>query len=308
MKFVFLSYLNRSGSTFLVNQLSKLPGVLVCPEADILFERLLCGPKEMLFPAESGKIVASLRNDPKFSVWKLDLSPFERYSGTRFDLFQQILISFANTHTQKAEIVLFKHNYLYSLYSQIDNKDDVVFLSLLRHPAAIYASQLKTISPATGKAMSRNPLALIDQWNSLLHFVTSPQTQECHALILYEDLIEKPVETMNRICSLFSVRAHWEDLLQQPGKVADWLPYEYRAMHLNIDKEPIVEKIDRWKQELSTMMKNLLAKYMNKNPFYTFTSTKQNSTLLLCYALFYRFDRKRMWWKDKLKHLFQHGV
>ena len=36
MKYIFILYLNRSGSTFLSNQLSKLSEILVCPEAEVL--------------------------------------------------------------------------------------------------------------------------------------------------------------------------------------------------------------------------------------------------------------------------------
>lgn len=308
MKFVFLSYLNRSGSTFLVNQLSKLPALIVCPEADILYDQLLCNPNEILLPEKSAQIVSTLEKDKKFSVWKMNLQNFESFSGTRFDLFQQILIAFARTNAPETQIVLFKHNYLYRLFPNFGNKEGFLFLSLLRHPAAIYSSQTRTISPATGRVMCHNPLALIDQWNSLMHFALSSGKSENHRLILYEEMVETPKETMQSLCEALMIRGKWSDLVHKQGKVSDWLMPDYKAIHLSIDKEPIIEKIDSWKHELGTTTKNLLARKMSKNSFYNFPANKERHIFLICYSLFCRFDRKFLSWKQNIKHLIQHGV
>ncbi|QQS52342.1 MAG: sulfotransferase [Bacteroidota bacterium] len=308
MKFVFLSYLNRSGSTFLVNQLSKLPALIVCPEADILYDQLLCNPNEILLPEKSAQIISKLQKDKKFSVWRMNLQNFESFSGTCFGLFQQILLAFVMEHAPKAHIVLFKHNYLYRLFPLLETQENILFLSLLRHPAAIYSSQTKTISPATGRVMSRNPLALIDQWNSLLQFVLSTGKSESHVLVLYEELVEKPDETMHMLCKVLMIQEKWSDLLHKRGKVGEWLGYEYMAIHQSIDKKPIVEKIDNWKLELGTTTKNLLARKMSKNSFYNFPANKERHVFLICYSLFCRFDRKFLSWKQNIKHLIQHGV
>ena len=106
MQVVFITYLNRSGSTFLVNQLSKDPKVLVMPEGEILVTKLLFNPRGI----PQRNILKILRKDAKIKhwVWNIKDLPDSDLPLTNAGVFFYLIDKYRQKNAPDAEIVVFK--------------------------------------------------------------------------------------------------------------------------------------------------------------------------------------------------------
>ena len=194
MKYIFIIYLNRSGSTFLANQLSKLSEILVCPEAEVLVNILLKNPGTRINEREQETLGSAIENDRKLKHWNLDIDSKKTESQSKLDLFFNILNQYRSRTKPGSTVIVFKAvdliNCIEIFHEYGLNKGlDIYFISLIRDPRAIFNSQRQTYVEHRKKLMNRNPLATVYQWN---YFVTmSIYYSSLTKLIIlrYEDLI-----------------------------------------------------------------------------------------------------------------------
>jgi hypothetical protein len=306
MKIILLSYINRSGSTFLLNQLSKIPEVGVCPEADILFNLLLSETHEKINEKILQTIILKLENDSKWQSWKTDLSPLNTFTGNRYDMFYQIVNLFQKTHYHNAKYIVFKHNYLLSRFNELRHEMDLLWLVLLRNPMAVYASQKNTVSPATHKIMCSNPLALIDQWNQLYKRYVRLKDNNRIGLIQYEELISSINLEMEYALNFLGIKSGWNECKYNSGTLENWLSNDYKRIHTNIEAEPQNKSLEKWKKIVNRYELSVLNKFMIDNQYYPKVESKKNNLANVLYITYCRFDRKfqkiRKLIRDKIRN------
>jgi len=92
LNLIFITYVNRSGSTYLANIFSKYDEVLVCPEADILINKFLINPsKSFKFnDLEKNRIKKIVDQDNKLKLWNISFNNLLtlEYSKINFDSFR----------------------------------------------------------------------------------------------------------------------------------------------------------------------------------------------------------------------------
>jgi hypothetical protein len=299
MKYLFLSYLNRSGSTFLANQLSKMPEICVCPEADILYELLLVKPISILSVDQQRKYISIIERDKKWEAWKTPLNSIELNEKSALELFLQILETFKNEHFKSCTIVIFKHNYLYRLIEDFSCNINFYWLSLLRDPLAIFASQYSTISPSTGKAMSNNPLAFIEHWNSF-YANTNSIRKGNYRLLKYENLIASTNKEMDSILKWIGTQNRWKQFAQNEGELKHWLNKEYSAIHKRIDKAPDIASLNKWENLLHQKDVAILKKLAAGSPDYVYSFDKGENILVSQFR--YRVNRRIQSIKTRIRN------
>jgi hypothetical protein len=268
VKIIFLAYINRSGSTFLSNQLSKHHNIVSCPEAEILADLLLIHPKN-LFPHYNNSIINLLLNDNKLKMWGLpsDVYNFPLSVKTCYDVFNYLLIKFRDKYRPDAEYILYKAERLFQLFPIISEikgiKDSFYFIFLVRDIRAVYSSQANTIIPGTNRLFSNSPIATSLYWNRFINSV--PKNRNEIIRIKYEDLILNFNNEIKRLLAKFCLT---DNIMESSSSLSKFIPDNYKNIHKNIDMEPQISRVDAWKKNLRKkdliLIELVSAKYLSK--------------------------------------------
>lgn len=285
MKIVLLSYINRSGSTFLAYQLSRIRHICVCPEADILYELLLIKPTRKISKRDLKVLKELLIKDTKFKLWKLSTDSVfkEDIIGLNtFELFIKILQAFKDEHYSECTTIVFKQNYLYRLFRQ-----EIVFpgvklygVFLIRDPRAIYNSQKHTINPQTNKEMCNNPLLLITNWNTFINSILYiDRSNKPYAIIQYENMINNLEKTMNELLRHIDIHYQFKNYKQAYTNYINWLNDQHRKIHPDVEKEPKKKSLQKWSEHLDKIEVTLIQNHICSNPYYSKNQLKIDSNL-----------------------------
>ena len=258
-------YLNRSGSTFLSNQLSKLSEILVCPEAEVLVNMLLKNPDTRLNKKDQEILGSAMEKDRKLKHWNLDIDSKKTESQSKLDLFFNILNQYRSRTKPGSTVIVFKAvdliNCIEILHEYGLNKGlDIYFISLIRDPRAIFNSQRQTYVEHRKKLMNRNPLATVYQWN---YFVTKSfyYSSLTKLIILrYEDLIYNLEIELNQLLKFISFHGE-HTFVGLQGDLKARIPHDQLSMHQNITDPPIPEKVNQWQTECKGMIQELIQQY-----------------------------------------------
>lgn len=267
MNYIFLTYINRSGSTFLANELSKFDEILVCPEADILANLLLVKPQEDI--RKSGNfILKSLKSDIQLRSWGLTETDFNWPENiiTRFDAFKQVLDTFAKKKQKLVKYILYKAERLFQLVPEIsllqeDNGVNIFFVSLIRDIRAIFYSQYTTYLPGSNKTFSNNPVATSLYWNNYIATIKRYKIP-FHLSIRYEDLILEFTSSMKKICDFLSLNTTIQK--NRTGELFHYMPENHKKIHNNIRQTPLKERVTYWNLHLNRKDRLLIEKASGK--------------------------------------------
>lgn len=257
---VLLVYLNRSGSTYLANQLSAHPALAVAPEGH--------GPIERLLLSQDGSDVDEIRlqlerdilEDEKLSSWRIDRAVWNERSTNatdRLDLFYSLCESFADCHAPLASTVAVKGNFLRELilregFDALQRDRTVRAIFLMRDPRAMFASQRRSISSRSGRPMQDNPLVAALRWREAAG-IAQQLTAGAHGVTLrYEDLIQSQDETLTEVAAFLQIDG--EAFGSSDGGAArleGLIPDTQKHLHANIGKGPLAARISSWTSEIT---------------------------------------------------------
>lgn len=265
MKLILLTYVNRSGSTFLANTLSKSKDIMVFPEAEILVNLLLVQP-ELKFDLFD-EIGTQIKIDPKLKCWNLSIDSLSVLQNveTNFEAFVEILKAYKNRYKPDAKILLFKAERLIYLYDRIHiyfkQKFNLFMVGLVRDPRGIFASQKRTKMPLNGTDMSQNPVYTTICWDNFVTVLDSIESRDDVLNIKFENLILQYSETCGNLMTRLGISNF---NFSFKGDLWDRIPFDQRSIHLLIDKKPDKERIDKWKDELKENEIYLIERYSSK--------------------------------------------
>lgn len=250
MSIIFLTYMNRSGSTFLASELHKCNAICSCPEANILVEMLLTIPLQKITPRKKLKIEKEFVFNPRLKEWDLKEDDFDKINTplTNIDYFLKILHIYKQKRKPIAKSILFKAERLIEFYNQFQ-AHNFLRIILLRDCRAIFNSQKRTNWPGSIKKMSKNPVRTAVFWNSFMTATEKLSKSGSALIIKYEDLIQDFEKTLDRICkNTISMR-------YQIDYPADTYFHELadinKDIHKNIILPPKRENINKWEKQLS---------------------------------------------------------
>ncbi|RPJ78447.1 MAG: hypothetical protein EHM20_03885 [Alphaproteobacteria bacterium] len=244
MKYIFLGYLNRSGSTYLLNQLSKSDKICVCPEADILYDALLKKPNAMCKP--DTKNINFIMTDAKMSGWRLDGSELKKILSQKtynYRIFLDIINLFHDMHYPEADYTAFKHNSIFKLNSCSDPAilKLIWWIRLIRDPFDTYASQKVTISPNTQRAMCQN----VYEFYSNFRLFQGPILPNNIYNLRYEELINDYNRVLGDLFLFLGIKEDISDFRKKKGKVVHYMLPTYRGIHRSVDLPPDLTRIKR---------------------------------------------------------------
>jgi len=244
---ILITYINRSGSTFLLNQLSKFKGVLVIPEGEILVEKLLRHPEQNTYI----NLCVLFKNDFKLQSWNLSIEDINNIDtqSNNIVVFFNVLNKYREINYPDSDILLFKaYEFIHmeNLFKRdIQERYNFKIIVIIRDIRAIFASQKKNYY--RGRVLENNPYSAVIKWNE---FIRNYQKSANDLIpVQYESLILNFKNVLNNL--LIKINPELQKRVKIENKtVSDKLPPSQRNLHQFINLPPIEAKVDQWKNEL----------------------------------------------------------
>ncbi len=253
MKLIFISYINRSGSTFLANEFSKQNSILVYPEAEVLVYYFIQHKKKYYCEPNKLRLLLSeiLIKDSKFKYWNLNITDFNdltKYKNN-FEIFFDILNIYKNKVKPEATVFIFKADNIAYYYKNIPlvyyDKLNIKFILIIRDGRASYASQRETIGTRKQKPMNMNPVKAAKIWVKWITFVFDHKGDQRFINLIYEELIRNLKNSINYLFSQMDIQERFQEKLND-GDLYKRIPINQRPMHGNIQKPPLEGNISKW--------------------------------------------------------------
>ena len=261
MKIIFISYMNRSGSSFLCNELSKAKEFCVCPEADILFDIFCWKPLKRISKKKWKSIIRIIANDLKFKMWEIGiyfLNNIETDKLTRWNIFILILYEYQRLNNPKAKFIVFKHPEISHLKGfPIEPFSDVYFIHLLRDPRAVFYSQKNAFAPVLNTSMSDNCLTTAHEYKSYYKKIITGHFKS--KVIKYEDLISEYQKTIAELQEFFNPGSPVS--FNVKGNYKDKIISTNQHLHKNLDEKPDTGRIKAWENQLTDLEVSVIEKY-----------------------------------------------
>ena len=270
MNLVFETYINRSGSTYLANLLSRDSRILVCPEAEILVDLFLRCPEENFSEKKYRQLQKAIKSDKKLTYWGLHESEIQelRSVQTNFEAFLIVLNAYRQKIQPAARFIVFKASVLIYFYEQIRNirmpGTTVYFLSIIRDPRAVFYSQYHTWSEIYREYMERNPVYVVRDWKKFFKSNVKYAENNDFCTIYYEDIIEDTEQTVQQVYKTINLD-YVPDIKQNTPEYAGRIPKDQISMHRLINHPPDANRIDRWKHNLNPVHIRIVERIMKKS-------------------------------------------
>jgi hypothetical protein len=182
---VFVNYLDRSGSTFLMSRLNCFKNAIALPESEALIDGVL-------YKKNKKEYLSYLLNEKKFNNWKIEHEKlykiFNDYNENS-EIFLKIVNLYKDKFSPESEVVFFKRSKIIFDYDILLNKFknfDLKMISLIRNPFSIYLSMINTFDPFENRFFKESIYKYVKYWN-INSFFTSKYKKSIF-VIRYEDL------------------------------------------------------------------------------------------------------------------------
>ena len=262
-QFIFLIYLNRSGSTYLAGLLDRYDDIGVTPEAGIP-DGILYKEFKINSFSDIDQYLKVLYKDDRFNSWKIDrialkkrLLNLNKFPIGFTDCFSAILAEYFKNSNDS--IYLYKSSYLFYI-SQVKKRfPNAKFIFIYRDLRAVYSSQRRTPDTDRKKPMATDPFKpLIHYKLAYRIFKKYQQTNWFHA-IKYEDLIQNTDMELNKIINFLNISSLKKSV--NSNYFSEKLSQRQKTIHQNIQSEPIIERINAWQHKLKKSEVAIIQKY-----------------------------------------------
>ncbi len=298
MKLIILNYIDRSGSTFLINRLSRHPDILVFPEAAVFSSYLLKNPQQQ-FKADNSlirKIFVLSRENKQPDPWQLKelINRNRSKEISNIDVFIEMLGTYAQKHNNKAGIWIFKQPNMLVLLENTKKITvpgfEIKYACIIRDPRAVFNSQLKASQDFPDLSFYNNPLIAANIWLYFYNKAKSFSGNPDFYLVYYEQLIRQYKKEFEALMKFIDPDIN-SDLYLKKGKLVNLLSETEKNLHPKINDQPDILRIDAWKEELKPLMIKLIDNYTLKKqyiPEYKGNSLHVNALIRLLAEIYYK--------------------
>ena len=249
---VFLTYLNRSGSTFLAKLLNEYSDIGVSLEAR-LPDGIFYGPLKLKKAQDIEKVLNRLYADEKFLAWNIDRNVLrKKLSNLKFPIkFNQFLNTLLQKYFKKSDAKIFIYKCAhYIRYIETIKKlfPKAKFIFVLRDIRAIYNSQKNTLDSITKRPMVNNPIVVAVKFKRIAKILRKNVNCDWLYVIKYENLMGDKDYELNKILDFLG--SNRMKKINNKG-YSKRIPNLQKSLHKNIDLPPLVERINAWQDKLS---------------------------------------------------------
>ncbi|RKY00576.1 MAG: hypothetical protein DRP55_05535 [Spirochaetes bacterium] len=258
----FLVYDNRSGSTYLASLLNNHPEIGVTIEAG--FPDEVFGINDKSIRLETKDDVKAFLNrvytDKKFVSWNLDYKKILEKGIAKIPLFSHdffyiFLESYFQKYKPSANVWIFKNTRsVPEIVPFLNRYPDAKFIHIYRDGRAVFDSKKRSIGSNTSWPMETDPIKAAKLWVNTMKMAEKAGRYNNFINIKYESLLVNPEKELKRIGNFLLGRNIDPRIFLDFSKNNDYsslIPLSQRHLHLDINKPPLLSKIDEWKKRLN---------------------------------------------------------
>lgn len=261
MNLVFLSHLDRSGSTFLASLLDGHESFSVTIEAN--FPSNLFGIHDGVLEnkGELQNHLNCLYLDAKYQQWDIkenylleNILINNNFPIRTSDIFVEILKIFTNgSYCNKNGFIVYKGGKPKpSNFLEIQKRfPDAKMIFIARDPRAIFSSQKRAKNILHGFTLESSPQKFSSQWNREVTAAIKQKHSANFYLVKFEDLILNTKVELNNIFSWLNCREIAIDELLKTSSYKKIIPENQKSLHNNISKKPDIHRLNVWKEDLN---------------------------------------------------------
>lgn len=258
MKFAFLIYVSRSGSTMLAKQLSMYsPDIVMLPEFNLL-DILLNEGDEAVKEMGAPKILELMKLDRQLINLNFSADMLQeianRNAGKNIkSIIEDVISHYASMQSRNPVFVILKKGSYLFRYKQLHSLfPEAIFLHIYRDGRAAINSMIHTYRPyyPNEKFLRGDIVYAARRWKNYLGKVHSLKKENLIPVveIRYEDLCLSPEETVRPFISKIGI-AYDESYESNAISTFD-VGSQEKTIHSRIHDAPILKRIEAWKKEL----------------------------------------------------------
>ena len=248
---VVLSYLNRSGSTFLARLLSEYEDVAVSLEAQF-DDGLVRASRRIANEADLDALLADLAVDPKFSGWGVDSAALKaRLAPAGYPVTYPAFLRAALSEAlgDDARVHLYKNGrYLEQPEAFRRQFPDAKMIFVLRDPRAVFASQKRSLDSRTGDPMSSQPAFTARWFRRMVETLDRLADAPWLCVVRYEDLLARPADECGRVLDFLGASRRRR---ADGTEYADRIPEAQRHLHQKVGGAADPKRLEAWRTELT---------------------------------------------------------
>lgn len=258
MNLVILTYIDRSGSTFVANYLNGFDKVFVFPEMSYLSGLLLKNPLgTFLFTKKQRqKILEDCNTNYQLKGWPVEQVLLNAEGKTNMQVFINLLSTYP-AEIEKDAVCVFKQRFFPELIKNLsDAYPQVKILKLMRDPRAVYSSQKLTKKTFPDIPILTNAILTALRWKMLCNAKAENDAPNI-LTIKFEEIIRDSKLYHNDIISFFNI----PPVQKEDNFYFERLPGIDQKLHTKILAPPDIARINAWKSELDATEIALIEKY-----------------------------------------------
>lgn len=272
-QFVFLTYLNRSGSTLLAKKLNAYKEIAVSIEAILLnYDKI--DNFSIKTESELDEAIDELfsHSDKKFVKWEISK---ETLKNKFLELgFPIKLSSFFTTifgiyfEKNPAKVHFYKYGHMFKYIERIWKEfPESKLLFIERDPRAIFNSQKVSLDSRTSKPMESDIVKFVRNYKVQQKTISRLKGHKNFHLLTYEELIPEEDKTLKRILSFVGA----SEQKSEKDDYFDRIPDEQKHLHQNLKaSKNKTDRMHAWRNELSNteikfMQDSLVEELRSKN-------------------------------------------
>lgn len=250
---VFLTYLARSGSTYLASKLDTCAGVRVGIEARFIDGWTTAG-FSIENPVQLQQYISSLYTDEKFRKWKIPEEVLhEKFSSLKFPVQFSTVLSVCLAEYFKDDVPLVqihkRGDYFKCVEQILKELPAAKFIFIDRDPRAIYNSQSKSLDSKTNLPMMRDIVHFVFEYKKEQQMLSNASSFPCFYRCSYEQLLKNESDELKKILQFLGVKNQYVAL--EKGSYFDAIPNAQKHLHEHVKSGvPVLKRIDGWKDEL----------------------------------------------------------
>ena len=255
LQIVFLTYLNRSGSTYLADKLSRYETVKMGIEARFVDGWIRLG-FSVRTVAELRLYLDRLYQDAKFQAWQINRDVLTKHLAALplplhfSDVLLAALLLYQGSAPEK-HILVHKCGEYYRCVETIRQElPQAKFIFINRDPRAVFSSQRRSLDSQTGQPMQENVLHFLFGYLDTLRRLKQLRNDPDFLIIQYEELLADEKKVMTKIEQFLGLSS----LTKQTdisGSYFSSIPKEQQHLHAHVQKgHPYANRISGWQQEL----------------------------------------------------------
>ena len=258
----FIFYDSRSGSTYLAKCLVENANVCIPPEANFVTSIIKSyGVKAIKTERDIKLLCDIIGDDCKFIDWNIKLEDIFSKSKKQLkrnkelylrEFFFYILELFSEQLPRREDCKVFgfkKGSYMLYFKQLKEIFPHAKFIHLIRDGRAVFNSKKSSIYSATGKPFETEPCQAAKMWKKKVKLSRHIDSlyPDNSIIIHYEKLITYPNSTLNEVANFLNL-----NILSSVSSYYYEIPERYGRLHKNIEKQPLMSRIDSWKTSLSS--------------------------------------------------------